>query len=315
MNTETLNELLQELRKPFHPSHVTWKPGILNEDRTRALALAYADLRAYQNRLDEVCGLDWSVTYTPWGDRVICHLTIRGITRSSTGEPDSQSERSEIAGTAAEAQAFKRACAMFGLGRYLYNLPSMWVDYDNKGRSFTDRAKSRLELLVHQHYQRWMAEHGAQEQAEEAPMALHEEQPALEPVEALPQPQNGTNGSNGHTNGHANGHTNGHSKGRKAQTNGRSKDQTSEQAPAPEQPVNEELVALHEQFEQLGRELYTDQWEHVSRHNVERITGGQTSDSSQLSVEQMTKLINGLKSLQRKRSRQSAELEPVAAAA
>ena len=71
----------------------------------------------YQNRLDEVCGLAWSVTYTPWGERVICHLTINGITRSSTGEADSNAEKSEIAGTAAEAQAFKRACSMFGLGR------------------------------------------------------------------------------------------------------------------------------------------------------------------------------------------------------
>jgi len=29
--------------------------------------------------------------------------------------------------TAAEAQAFKRACSCFGLGRYLYNFTEMWV--------------------------------------------------------------------------------------------------------------------------------------------------------------------------------------------
>ena len=29
--------------------------------------------------------------------------------------------------TAAEAQAFKRACSCFGLGRYLYNFAEMWV--------------------------------------------------------------------------------------------------------------------------------------------------------------------------------------------
>lgn len=62
MKTDNMNEILQELRKPFHPSHVTWKPGSVNKDQTKALALAYADLRAYQNRLDEVCGLAWSVT-------------------------------------------------------------------------------------------------------------------------------------------------------------------------------------------------------------------------------------------------------------
>ena len=108
----------------------------------------------YQNRLDEVCGINWSVTYTPWGDRIVCHLTIEGITRSSSGEPDSQSERSEIAGTTAEAQAFKRACAMFGLGRYLYNLPSVWVEYDPTTKQFTDKAKAKLEGIIVQHYRR-----------------------------------------------------------------------------------------------------------------------------------------------------------------
>lgn len=185
MNNENLTKILEELKKPFHPAHVTWKPGSLNEDRTKALALAYADLRAYQNRLDEICGGDWSVTYTPWGDRIVCHLTIHGVTRSSTGEPDTQSERSEIAGTAAEAQAFKRACAMFGLGRYLYNLPNAWVEYDASRKYFTEKAKARLEGIVYQHYRRALQPDDAEETpATEAPAAEGETQ-------ANDAPQNG----------------------------------------------------------------------------------------------------------------------------
>ncbi|MGA1996335.1 MAG: hypothetical protein ABSH45_11215, partial [Bryobacteraceae bacterium] len=38
----------------------------------------------------------------------------------------------ENAGTAAEAQAFKRACTCFGLGRYLYDLGGAWVDLDDR---------------------------------------------------------------------------------------------------------------------------------------------------------------------------------------
>jgi hypothetical protein len=111
-----LQKVLDDLRKPFHPSQITWKPGVVKGDR--ALALAYADLRAYMNRLDEVCGSDWSVAYEPWGeDRLICRLTIMGVTRSSTGETTNESEKNEIGGTVAEAEAFKRASAMFGLGR------------------------------------------------------------------------------------------------------------------------------------------------------------------------------------------------------
>lgn len=148
--------ILQQLSQPFHPSRIVWKPGSLTGDKKKAMAMAYADVRAYQNRLDEVCGMDWSLAYTPWGDRIICHLTISGVTRSSTGEPDSASERSEIAGTSAEAQAFKRACAMFGLGRYLYELPSAWAEYDAESKKFTEQAKARLNGIITQHYQRFL---------------------------------------------------------------------------------------------------------------------------------------------------------------
>jgi hypothetical protein len=36
--------------------------------------------------------------------------------------------------TAAEAQAFKRSCACFGLGRYLYYFTGTWVDLDDRKR-------------------------------------------------------------------------------------------------------------------------------------------------------------------------------------
>ena len=36
--------------------------------------------------------------------------------------------------TSADAQAFKRACSCFGLGRYFYDFPATWVDLDHKGQ-------------------------------------------------------------------------------------------------------------------------------------------------------------------------------------
>ncbi|HXF64976.1 MAG TPA: hypothetical protein VNK95_25340 [Caldilineaceae bacterium] len=171
-SVERLAKAMEELRKPFHPSHITWKPGVVAKSGDKALALAYADVRAYQNRLDEVCGANWSVSYTPWGERIICNLTIFGVTRSSTGEPDGDSERNEISGTVAEAQAFKRACAMFGLGRYLYTLPSVWAEYDKERRQFTEPAKAKLLGILMQHYRRH-----ADPKAEMAEL-FHDEEPA-----------------------------------------------------------------------------------------------------------------------------------------
>lgn len=242
MNPDRLEQVLAALKQPFHPTDVYWRPGSLNSDKTKALALPYANLRAYQNRLDEVCGLDWAVTYTAWGERIICHLTIFGITRSSTGEPDSQAEKSEIAGTAVEAQAFKRACSMFSLGRYLYHLPTMWVAYDSASKQFTEQAKAKLAGVVALHYQRTV-----QSQNEESDSSSQADETTTTPAEA------------------------------------------------------DELAALRQQFDQLGGELYGDQWTQVRGHNVERMTDGRTRDPEALDAEQLQKLLTCLQQIKRKR--------------
>ena len=146
-------DIMAKLSLPFAPDDVSWLPGRTTKDGSKVQAMAYADYRAYMNRLDEVCGPNWMIHFSPWGERIICELTVDGITRSSTGEPDSNSERNEIGGTVAEAQAMKRACAMFGLGRYLYNLPSVWVEYDAQRKQITDKARAELE----QRYRTWYA--------------------------------------------------------------------------------------------------------------------------------------------------------------
>ncbi|HTT17434.1 MAG TPA: hypothetical protein VMG82_00720 [Candidatus Sulfotelmatobacter sp.] len=61
-----------------------------------------------------------------------CELTIFGVgAHSATGEEWADDDN---AGTAAEAQAFKRSCACFGLGRYLYYFTGTWVDLDDRKR-------------------------------------------------------------------------------------------------------------------------------------------------------------------------------------
>jgi hypothetical protein len=137
----TLEELLPALTAPFAADQIELKPGALTHDRSRALALAYADTRVYQDRLDQVVGpAHWSVhlELTPVG--VVCALTICGVTKADVGDFPLEDEQRplENRATTATAQAFKRACAAFGLGRYLYNLPRTWADYDPEERAFVD---------------------------------------------------------------------------------------------------------------------------------------------------------------------------------
>jgi hypothetical protein len=121
---------------PFPPEVVELKPGAISEEKKRALALAYVDARHYQARLDAVVGSDgWQVAYRPWGERaVICALSILGVVREDVGEAEKGDPNQA---TSAAMQAFKRACAAFGLGRYLYtDLPQLWVEAAPRGRSW-----------------------------------------------------------------------------------------------------------------------------------------------------------------------------------
>ena len=59
---------------------------------------------------------------------VTCTVTIIGLwSHSGTGEEWADDDNGM---TSADAQAFKRACSCFGLGRYFYDIAPIWVDLD-----------------------------------------------------------------------------------------------------------------------------------------------------------------------------------------
>lgn len=138
-----LEDVMVHLSKPFEPEDVSWKPQATTKDNTRALAIAYADPRAYQDRLNEVVPGDWSDEYEVYegGTVVLCKLTVCGVTRCDIGEAPAVDQNTACS---ALAQAFKRAATKFGLGRYLYSLESQWVDYDAKHKRITEAGERRL---------------------------------------------------------------------------------------------------------------------------------------------------------------------------
>lgn len=146
-----LVDVMQRLAEPFPPHSIEWKPGVMMKDGSKCLAMAFGDYRDYQLRLDDVVPGEWSVTFKPWSEnKIICELIVCGVTRSSTGEYTPGERGAVSEGPNAEAQAFKRACVMFGLGRDLYNCPSIWVPMDDK-KKITPEGKKQLDT----HYTRW----------------------------------------------------------------------------------------------------------------------------------------------------------------
>jgi hypothetical protein len=135
----TLADAAPWLAKPFAKQDIELKPIATTRDKQKALASPYADMRVYFTRLDRVCGVEnWSHAITLSDKGAVCALTIFGVTKSGTGDYPQGAD--ENPATSAEAQAFKRACAAFGLGRYLYALPQMWVGYDEQKKQIIDVA-------------------------------------------------------------------------------------------------------------------------------------------------------------------------------
>lgn len=147
-SSDRIKELVAELEVPFKPSLIVWRVMNTNEDGSRGEILPYADPRAYTDRLNELLTpagwtRKYTVTTSPNFERsrdqkvvakvfVTCDLTIFGIgSHSATGEEWADDDN---AATSAEAQAFKRASACFGLGRYLYYFGGIWVDLDDRQR-------------------------------------------------------------------------------------------------------------------------------------------------------------------------------------
>lgn len=115
-----------------NPDEIHWKPGAKTKDKTKTLLMPYGEVRDYQRRLD-IIDADWQsfITVTCSGERVICsvELLVNGVSRTSTGDAllIERDEPSALAGTNAEAQAFKRACSAHNVGRELYYTAPVWV--------------------------------------------------------------------------------------------------------------------------------------------------------------------------------------------
>jgi hypothetical protein len=129
-----LKEITSQLEKPFDISDIKLLPKAPTKDGTKCLALPYADPRVYQDRLNKVCPGEWS-TPAPVslsvGNKIIVYVTVVvcGVEHTDVGEALASSEN---AGTESHAQAFKRACSQFGLGRYLYDLEKEYVPYNRE---------------------------------------------------------------------------------------------------------------------------------------------------------------------------------------
>lgn len=150
---EQIKQFVDLLEVPFEACVIEWR--VTNTSKRdgslRGQVIPYANQRAYTDRLNALfTPAGWTRKYAVHTSAnfqrsqdeklvakvfVTCDLTIFGLgSHSATGEEWTDDDN---AGTSAEAQAFKRACSCFGLGRYLYYFDGTWVDLDERKRPTT----------------------------------------------------------------------------------------------------------------------------------------------------------------------------------
>lgn len=138
--------MFDKLAAPFPPNVVSWRVGPTNAAKTQGMALAFIDARDVMERLDEVCGpAGWQNRYMIEGTKTVCEIGIKcgdeWIWKADgAGDSDMEAEKGAL------SDALKRAAVRWGIGRYLYDLDTPWVDIEKKGNSYfiTKSEKARL---------------------------------------------------------------------------------------------------------------------------------------------------------------------------
>lgn len=125
-----LNDLKKEI--PY-----SWKVQTGKRGAAGGWCVAYIDARDVMQILDEVVGPGcWKDEYSPMApdcSTVIGRVSIKvdneWVTKEDIGtHSDTEAEKGAF------SDAFKRAAVKWGIGRFLYDLEMVWVDFDGEGK-------------------------------------------------------------------------------------------------------------------------------------------------------------------------------------
>lgn len=149
---------LSKLATPFPAEKVHWRVGATTKDKDKGIALAYIDARDVMERLDTVVGPGgWQCRY-PFSGCCEIGILVEGEwvwKANGAGETDVEGEKGQY------SDAFKRAAVLWGIGRYLYDLPNQWMPLKPQGRTHVLAQTPTLPV--------WALPPGSKDQAPEPP--------------------------------------------------------------------------------------------------------------------------------------------------
>lgn len=117
-----------------------WRIGQISKMKPKASLLAYIDARDVMDLLDKVVGpANWQDEYKMVGTNLVAGIGIYDETKKEwiwkwdTGTAgDIEGEKSIY------SDSFKRAAVKWGVGRFLYSMPTEWVD-TNEPKTATNK--------------------------------------------------------------------------------------------------------------------------------------------------------------------------------
>lgn len=146
------SEVYHKLREPFYYRDIEWRIARAGKkgDKVWAKCFAYITSRAIMDRLDETVGPGgWMVKYEETEHHLRAGIGIEcGDTWvwkwDGTGFLDATGALSRSdAGKGDHSLALKRAAVLWGVGRYLYELPEGWAQIHDQGAYWQPANKSK----------------------------------------------------------------------------------------------------------------------------------------------------------------------------
>jgi len=148
---------LASLADFFSAEDLEFRVGSVSKEKRRGMALVYVTNRAIMDRLDEVCGpANWRNEYRPTandpsGESITCGISI--LVQRPDGSAEWVTKWDGAQNTATEpvkggmSAAMKRAAVQWGIGRYLYDMPTQWVALDERCRTMIEKPKIAAKWL------------------------------------------------------------------------------------------------------------------------------------------------------------------------
>jgi hypothetical protein len=133
---KTISEIQNGLQAPLRSNEIELRVGRKSKDGKSVTLLCYKDARCDAKRLDEVVGIfGWKREHGMIDGKNYCTVSVKNPESGEWVSKQDCGVESKTEATKGESSdAFKRACFAWGIGRELYDMPTITIpaEYEYK---------------------------------------------------------------------------------------------------------------------------------------------------------------------------------------